>query len=123
MKESLVRRISPELSALLSPKKQGASPDGSQKVGPTVRGASFDVTEELEKLKAVTISELQPGEMIIASSTIGKGTSRLTAIAVITGVSELLKALQQSAPPSARNDINTPLGLPSSLQSISIGLP
>jgi hypothetical protein len=138
-KESLVRRMSPELTALLVPQK-GASAAGAQgnplPTKPpgsavlvtngkprTAAGAGFDVEEELDKLKVVTISELQPGEMIIVSSTNGKDPSRLTAIAIITDVNALLKSLQGNVQSSAKNEVNTPLGLPSSLQSISIGLP
>ena len=82
-----------------------------------------DVEEELEKLQAVPISELKPGEMVMVTSTIGKDASRLTAIALIGGINPLVKALQGNAPPSPRNELNTALGLPSSLSSISIGLP
>ena len=117
--ESLVRRISPELIAMLAPQKGQPAPANAS--GPA---ASKSVEEELEKLKAQTISELQPGEMVIVTSTIGKDASRLTAIALISGVNPLVKALQANAPPAkSRNELNTALGLPSSMQSIGIGLP
>ena len=126
--ESLVRRISPELIALLVPKK-GQPPPGAQggaapaNTSAPVANKKPDVEEELEKLKTLAISELQPGEMVIVTSTIGNDASRLTAIAVLTGVNALVKALQANVPPASRNELNTALGLPSSLQSISIGLP
>ena len=127
--ESLIRRISPELIALLIPQKGQPSP-GAQGAAPAAKTSDPaankkpDVEEELEKLKVQAISELRPGEMVIVTSTIGKDASRLTAITVISGVNPLVKALQANAPPSpSRNQLNTALGLPSSLQSISIGLP
>ena len=127
--ESLVRRISPELIALLVPKKGQPSPNAQGGAAPAkasdpAANKKLDVEEELEKLKVQTISELKPGEMVIVTSTIGKDASRLTAIALISGVNPLMKALQANAPPSpSSNQLNTALGLPSSLQSISIGLP
>jgi hypothetical protein len=127
--ESLIRRISPELIAQLVPRKGQPSP-GAQGTAPPAKTSGpaankkLDVEEELEKLEVQSISELQPGEMVIVTSTIGKDASRLTATALISGVNPLVKALQASAPPkSSRNELNTALGLPSSLQSISIGLP
>jgi hypothetical protein len=121
--ESLVRRISPELIALLVPQKGQPAPPAANASGPTAN-KKMDVEEELEKLKAHAISELKPGEMVIVTSTIGKDASRLTAIALISGVNPLVKALQANAPPAkSRNELNTALGLPSSMQSIGIGLP
>ena len=123
--ESLVRRISPELIALLVQKKgqpaQGGAPAAATPA--PAPNKKVDVEEELEKLQAVPISELKPGEMVMVTSTIGKDASRLTAIALIGGIDPLVKALQGNAPPSPRNELNTALGLPSSLSSISIGLP
>ena len=124
--ESMVRRMSPELIAMLVPKKGQPSP-GTQ--APPARAsepsANKNVEEEIEKLKTQAISELQPGEMVIVTSTIGKDASRLTAIALISGVNPLVKALQANSPPAAKgpNQLNTALGLPSSMQSIGIGLP
>jgi hypothetical protein len=87
--ESMVRRMSPELIAMLVPKKGQPSP-GAQGGAPPARtsepAANKNVEEELEKLKTQAISELQPGEMVIVTSTIGKDASRLTAIALISGV-------------------------------------
>jgi Cu/Ag efflux protein CusF len=123
--ESLVRRISPELIALLVPKKVPPAQGGAQAAATPAPAPNkkVDVEEELEKLQAVPISELKPGEMVMVTSTIGKDASRLTAIALIGGIDPLVKALQGNAPPSPRNELNTALGLPSSLSSISIGLP
>jgi len=117
--ESMVRRMSPELIAMLVPHK-GAPPANA-----SAPAANKNVEEELEKLKTQQISELQPGEMVIVTSTIGKDASRLTAIALISGVNPLVKALQANAPPPSKspNQLNTALGLPSSMQSIGIGLP
>ena len=126
--ESMVRRMSPELIAMLVPKKGQPAPAAQAGAPPAKASepaANKNVEEELEKLKTQSISELQPGEMVIVTSTIGKDASRLTAIALISGVNPLVKALQANAPAPSKgpNQLNTALGLPSSMQSIGIGLP
>jgi hypothetical protein len=78
--------------------RPGGGPGGGQGGGPGgprgPRGGGFDFQDVLERLPAVSVSELKPGDMIIVSSTIGADPSRVTAIAVVSGVEALLNAMQ-----------------------------
>jgi hypothetical protein len=85
-------------------------------------GGSPDLQEMLERMPAVTVAELKPGEMVIVSSTAGADPSRATAIALVTGVDALLQgaAIRQRGTAGAQG---TSLGLPSGALDIGIGLP
>jgi hypothetical protein len=85
-------------------------------------GGAPDLQQMLERMPAVTIAELKPGEMVIVSSTEGTSSTRVTAIALVTGVDAFL----QAAPPRQRGTGGAPgtsLGLPSGALDIGIGLP
>ncbi|MGH9901418.1 MAG: hypothetical protein ACRD68_06345, partial [Pyrinomonadaceae bacterium] len=84
-------------------------------------GGGPDMQEMLERMPAVTVSELQPGEMVIVSSTLGADPARVTAIALVAGVEALLQGpAQQQRGPGGRG---TDLGMPSGALDIGIGLP
>lgn len=86
-------------------------------------GGGPDLQEMLERMPAVTIAELKPGEMVIVSSTEGTSASRVTAIALVTGVDALLQqgaARQRGTGAGAQG---ASLGLPSGALDIGIGLP
>jgi len=55
-----------------------------------------DLQEMFEQLPAITLAELKPGDSILISSTKGADASRITAIAVVSGVEALLKNKQGS---------------------------
>lgn len=85
------------------------------------RGGGPDMQDMLERMPAVTISDLKPGEMVIVSSTVGANPTRATAIALVTGVDALM---QIPAGQRARTGApGTSLGLPSGALDIGIGLP
>ncbi|HEX8652801.1 MAG TPA: hypothetical protein VF708_18440 [Pyrinomonadaceae bacterium] len=69
---------------------RGQNGDGAR----TGRGG-FDFQEMLERLPALPLAELKPGDMIIVSSTVGAEASRVTAIKLVAGVDELLNTAAQ----------------------------
>jgi hypothetical protein len=100
-------------------------PEGAEGAGPGPggrrrMGGGMDVQEMLERMPAVTVAELKPGEMVIVSSTVGADPTRVTAIALITGLEALLQG-----PSGARTNgaPGTSLGLPSGALDVGIGLP
>ena len=86
-------------------------------------GGAPDLQEMLERMPAVTIAELKPGEMVIVSSTEGTSASRVTAIALVTGVDALLQAASRQRGTAGTGAQGTSLGLPSGALDIGIGLP
>ena len=85
-------------------------------------GGGPDMQEMLERMPAVTVADLKPGEMVIVSSTVGADPTRATAIALVTGLDALLQnaAAGQRA---GRGAQGASLGLPSGALDIGIGLP
>jgi hypothetical protein len=123
-KDSLLRRLPPEFAARLAQRRQraadeqnaaGGSPrepgaQGSRQGGEDRRpdwagrgqngmgprtGRGFDFQEMLERFPTISINELKPGDMVIVSSTVGAEASRVTAIALVAGVDDLLSFAQQ----------------------------
>jgi hypothetical protein len=91
-KDSLMRRLTPELLTALMPPKPGAAPAATAAKG------SGDLQEMFDQLPAVTLQELKPGESILISSTKGADPARVTAIAVVSGVGPLLQNSQGGRP-------------------------
>jgi hypothetical protein len=149
--DTLLKRLPPEFGAMMAMRAQGAgpgggpgrpaggSPEGGSDTGGGMqrpgggpggprgpRGGGFDFQDVLERLPAVSVSELKPGDMIIVSSTNGADPSRVTAIAVVSGVDALLNALQarqQGAPGGNRGAGQQPdMGFGQGLD-LGIGLP
>lgn len=92
-KDSLMRRLTPELLTALMPPKPGTAPAPNE----PPKG-SGDLQEMFDQLPAVTLQELKPGESILISSTKGADPARVTAIAVVTGVGPLLQNVQGGRP-------------------------
>lgn len=84
-------------------------------------GGGADLQEMLERMPAVTIAELKPGEMVIVSSTAGATPERATAIALVTGVDALLRT--PAGQTRTGGGQGTSLGLPSGALDIGIGAP
>ncbi len=84
-------------------------------------GGGADLQEMLEKMPAVTVAELKPGEMVIVSSTAGADPARATAIALVTGVDALLRT--PAGQTRTGGGQGTSLGLPSGALDIGIGAP
>jgi len=90
-KDSLMRRLTPELLTALTP---GAKPAASAAPAKT----SGDLQEMFDQLPALSLAELKPGESILISSTKGADPARVTAIAVVSGVGPLLQNSQGGRP-------------------------
>jgi hypothetical protein len=137
--DTLLRSFPPEMAAMMAQRMQGAGGGpGSGTGGGTggggggaqpglggterPRGGGFDFQEVLERLPAIQVGELKAGDTIIVSSTTGAVASRVTAIALVSGVDALLNRMQarQQAAPTGPNraasnsgpDINFGIGLP-----------
>jgi len=81
-------------SAVRGPGGPGGGPGGRAFGGP---GSSRDLGQMLERMPALNLSELKPGDALIVASTTGSDASTATAIAVLAGVEPLL-----TGPPSDR---------------------
>jgi hypothetical protein len=112
-KDSLIRRLSPEIIALLM-RQPKVTPAGT--ASPS---SATSIQEKIENLPAITINDLKPGDAVRVSTTHGANASRVTAISLAAGVEELLKA-QESKGLSAPT--NASLGLASGALD-GIGLP
>jgi hypothetical protein len=75
----------------------------------------------LERMPAVNIAELKPGEMVLVSSTAGADPARATAIALVAGVDALLRT--PAGQTRTGGGQGTSLGLPSGALDIGIGAP
>jgi len=64
------------------------------------RGGNGDVGQMLDRLPALTIAELKPGDALMVSTTQGSDPGRVSAIMLLAGVEPLL-----TASPSATRDI------------------
>lgn len=95
-KESLMRRLTPELLTALMP--PGAKPDTKPATNAAPAKGTADLQEMFDQLPALSLSELKPGESILISSTKGADPSRVTAIAVVSGVGPLLQNSQNGRP-------------------------
>jgi hypothetical protein len=117
-KDSRLHRLSPEVGQLLIQRlSRGAAgtgqPSTGNGAGNPATGAgqgSADLQGMIEKLPAVTLAELKPGDALLVSTTIGNNPARATAILLTVGADDIVKLLSQ---PSARRKLNLELGLPS----------
>jgi hypothetical protein len=87
------------------------------------RGGGFDFQEVLERLPTITVNELKTGDTIIVSSTTGVVPSRVTAIALISGVDALLNRMQAQQQQGPRTGPNTGAPAPGPDINFGIGLP
>lgn len=94
--ESAIRRLPPAMAAGLARRMRGA-PGGAAPEQPAAGprpagGANGDMSQILERLPKVSISDLKPGEQVVISGGVGEDKSHLTAINVIAGVEPLFAA-------------------------------
>lgn len=88
-KDSSMRKLTPELLAAMTPAKPGAPAANT-----TPAKGSGDLQEMFDQLPAFTLQELKPGDSILISSTKGADPTRVTAIAIVSGVGPLLQNAQ-----------------------------
>ena len=105
--DSLMRRIPPEMAAMIAQRRSqagaaasagtppAAAGNGAGQRPPGGRGGDFD--EMLERLPPVSIAELKKGDVIAVSSTTGVDPSRVTAIKLVAGIEALMTQPQAQA--------------------------
>ena len=71
-----------------------AAPGGAPGQGGPVR-RMMDPQQMLERLPAVTLAELKPGQMIVVSSTVGADPTRVTAIQLVSNVEPLVAMMSR----------------------------
>lgn len=98
--ESMLRRIPPMMA--------GARPGGPPRGMPN---RNLDFSQILERMPALSLNELKPGDAIIVSSTVGAEPSRLTAIVLVAGVEALLGSSPEGDRPIG-GTWNFDIGLP-----------
>lgn len=81
----------------------GANPSGSP-------GSAEDYQETIQKLPAITIADLKPGDGVIVSSSGGGDPSRVTVIMLAAGVTDFLRRLEEAK--NARPGYDLDLSLP-----------
>jgi hypothetical protein len=92
-KDSALRRLTPELLAALTP----GTPAGPNPPAPAASSqakTSGDLQEMFDQLPTFTLSELKVGDAILVSSSKGGDATRVTAIAMLSGVGPLLQSAQ-----------------------------
>jgi hypothetical protein len=75
----------------------GPGPGGPGGGGGPSSSTAVDYGELIEKLPAITVADLKPGEGIIISSTKGADPARATAIMLAAGVESFLKRQEENA--------------------------
>lgn len=73
----------------------GGGPGGPG--GPGGRGGNFDLQQALERMPAMPLTELKPGDAVIISSTKGSTPANLTAITLVAGVEPFLASAPRTA--------------------------
>ncbi|HWX42966.1 MAG TPA: hypothetical protein VN345_17590 [Blastocatellia bacterium] len=145
-KDSMLRRIPPQVAMMMAIRSQGAEgggppgaaagqgqpsgggarPGGQSGTGPGGERmrpeGGGDFQDMLERMPPVTLAEIKPGDVIAVSSTAGADPSRLTAITLVTGVDAILTAMARG-PAGARRATNLSTGLPSGVLDFGIGQP
>jgi hypothetical protein len=97
--DSTMRRLPPAMAAALARRYRPGAAAAAEPAGG--RGApGEDVGQTLDRLPAMPLSELKPGDAIMLSSTAGPDPARATAVMLLAGVEPLL-----AASPTATRDI------------------
>jgi hypothetical protein len=97
--ETMVRRIPPGMALRLAARSRGtdapAGPGGA--AGPGARRGGGTLQDMLERLPALPLSELKPGDQVALSSTRGSDPSRVAAVVLLAGIEPLLEARPRGA--------------------------
>jgi len=103
--DSTLRRLPDPMARMLARRYQpgadreapAAPPTGRPPVG---RSNVSDIGQLLDRLRAMPLAELKPGDAIMVSTTVGTDPGRVTAVMLLAGVEPLL-----TASPTATRDI------------------
>lgn len=92
-KDSTLRRLTPELLAALTPGKPAESSTPAPAASSQTK-AGGDLQEMFDQLPNFALTELKVGDAILVSSTKSGDATRVTAVAVVSGVGPLLQSAQ-----------------------------
>ena len=136
--DSSVRRIPPEMAARLAmrmnshsngahgdgeshrpvpPADEGAAAGNSERGpgapgGPTRGHQSGDLSQMIQRLPKIALSDLKPGDAVVVSGGIGDDRSELTATSVIAGVEPILASAPSRGQSSALGNWSLDVGVP-----------
>jgi Domain of unknown function (DUF5666) len=91
------------------------SPEAAAGLAQRARGASADISQWLQNAPAINVSDLHPGEAVIASGGAGPNHSPLTATNVLVGVDQLFQSAASGRgnhSSASSNDWNLDLAIP-----------
>ena len=110
--DSLLRRLPPQMAQMMAmqmkagdasearpPAAEAERPRGPGGPGGGMggRGGNFDLAQMLERMPALSLAELKPGDALIISSSKGPDPSNITAITLVAGVEPFLAAAPRTA--------------------------
>jgi hypothetical protein len=122
-KNSVLRRITPQTAQMfIRQERSGPNPQPTQNKSGQPAG-SADMQEVFDRLPALTLEQIKPGDVVMISSSVGKDPSRMTAIAFFAGLDTVLNLVQKNSQQTARNTPDPTTGLPVNVLSFVIGLP
>ena len=136
--DSSVRRIPPEMAASLAmrmnshsngahgdggshrpvpPADEGAAAGNSERApgapgGPTRGHGTGDLSQMIQRLPKIALSDLKPGDAVVVSGGIGDDRSQLTATSVIAGVEPILASAPSRGQSSALGNWSLDVGVP-----------
>jgi hypothetical protein len=107
--DSTMKKLDPQMAASLARRYgaarggQDGAPAGGAAPGPGRgggRGGGGDIGGMLDRLPAIPVADLKPGDAVMVSTTMGSDPTKVTAIMLLAGVEPLL-----TASPSATRDL------------------
>jgi hypothetical protein len=111
----LARRLNPSLRSEAAPAgaSNGQAGAGSSAGGKRMPGArSGDVSQMIERLPKITLSDLKPGDAVVVSGTRGTDNSQLIATNVIAGVEPIFQSAPLRQGRSPGGDWNLDMAIP-----------
>jgi hypothetical protein len=104
--DSNLRRVPP-----FDGERPGMRPGGSTGAGAALGSRPRDLQLLLERMPAITLPDLKPGDTIAVASTCGTDASRMTAITILAGVERLLAARSQRGQQASLGSWNLDLNM------------
>ncbi|HEV2201779.1 MAG TPA: hypothetical protein VGR73_18315 [Bryobacteraceae bacterium] len=97
--DSSAKRMAPELAQTVADRLHGepagraatGGKGGSEGRGGAGGGRGGDLQQTLERMPAIAVADLKPGEAVIVSSTVGANADEITAISLLAGVEPILR--------------------------------
>jgi len=112
-RDSLLRHLPDDLVAQITRRmRDGGTRSGTSEKRLANKADGLDWQETIERLPALTVTDLKPGDRVVITTTRGALPERLTAIGLFTGVDALLKLLQEQQAAQRGSRVNPGLGLP-----------